>query len=208
MPAKAATIRPGRGTAARLVDPPGCLRGPRLLPNQLGRTSFVGRLGRPANTPARAWRAIRLPVCQRHPLGLQGSAEAICVLEPLPRNRRHRSWRAGRAGRLVLPRDRTYARRRHSRAGSRASDRAQRTGECEHDSPRFAVDREAMAGRAYRCTRGTVCRPGFLWKRAVRDVFHHLAAELCVGSGPSRRSLLTSIMDSPPCRRRPPPSPP
>ena len=177
-------------------DRPVCLREPGLLPDRWGRnaelpwqlrhtrrfsSSFIGRLVRRANTPGAAWRAIRLPVCQRHPLGLQESADAICNVEPLPRHRRHRFWRAGRVRRMVLPRDRTDARRRQSRAGSRARDRAQRTGECEHDSPRFVVDREAMAGRSYRCTCGTVCGPGFLWKRAIRRVIHQRANGLCVG---------------------------
>ena len=121
---------------------------------------------------------------------------AICVLEPLPRNRRHRFWRAGRAGRMVLPRDRTGARRRQSRTGSRAPDRAQRPGELQHDSPRFVVDREAMAGRSYRRTRGTVCRPGLLWKRAIRDVLHHRPNGLCVGQLVDDLRDLQSVRDA------------
>jgi hypothetical protein len=64
---------------------------------------------------------------------------------------------------------------------------SQRPGQREYMSPRFMVDREAMAERTPYGTRGSVCGSGFLWGPALCSVFHLRANGLCVGQSVHNR---------------------
>src|ERR1700738_4503461 len=97
---------------------------------------------------------------------------AICQLEPLPVDGRHRFWRADRLARSVFPRHSALARRRQSWSISGSPDQPERDVQHEYMPPRFLVDREAMDARTNYRPRGPVRGSGFLWRRALRSVLH------------------------------------
>src|ERR1700733_12174224 len=98
--------------------------------------------------------------------------------------------------RSVFPRNCALAGWRQSWSISRAPHRSERDVQREYMSPRFMVDRKALAGRTYHSARGSVRRSGFLRSSALRGVLHLRADGLCLREFIYGSRVLRSSVDA------------